>query len=898
MTTASMEYPLENGYINNWLVAGPQFVNIADTFGTIPAHSESDLRKRISNQRVKKEIDFTDMPVYGSKIKTGLGNLKWDYLRCYVDHFVDVSATYQGLVYVRTWAYSQIKSPLKQQVNMVLTTFGPVDVWVNNKHSYHGRSFGLLDPLCVNIVVQLFQGVNEILIRFDQACLGQCPNVMALRLMGFVDNETEKKMVVVIPSREKDPTHHQLLEKVLDTAYLEEVVNTRGVHFNLGWANDLDVTSRYTYYIMDEQERIYVQGTRETDKTQKADVGHTYKLNERPYYVTLGSPGGEFSEIGLRYKRKLPLHVLDTQYTSQPSGTLEGRTRAALEDATKHTGNLYSEIAKMELGHWDEVNTQVILNLTSDPVNRQDNGVKIDNGLNPIVCGHPVSTDILGLIGIVVRYMTSEQSSSLPQKIKQLQQPVLESIRKYLDLEAPTKFIEKIGNDESNQSDPHAEVEQIIILTCKILAGQIFAETYFSDAKLPGKQISEKYGKLALVWMRQKGTTGFNCWNSSLDYESIIAALAHLASLAEDDQVSEMATVLLDKSFFIIATHSFKGTSGSARRMITSITSKSGQLDPISGISRMLWGTGVFNHYIVGTVSLACSHYEFPTLIGDIANDRREEMWSQEQSGNVVNITDNGNNPGVNIVTYRTPDTMLSSAQDYRPGEKGDHEHIWQATLGHDAIVFVNHPGAVSENDAHRAGYWHGNAVLPRVAQWKDTLIALYQLPDNDWMRFSHAYFPISAFDEYEIKNSRVFGKKGNGYIALTAIKGFELVKRAPDGYRELRSYGLRTGWICQTGRSEIDGDFSKFIKIIDDANVQSQGVDSDAPSSGTMEIQFKTHRNDEISFGWQKPLIINGKERPLKGYKQFENPYCTADLLASTLEISFNDYMMRLNFE
>ena len=35
----------------------------------------------------------------------------------------------------------------------------------------------------------------------------------------------------------------------------------------------------------------------------------------------------------------------------------------------------------------------------------------------------------------------------------------------------------------------------------------------------------------------------------------------------------------------------------------------------------------------------------------------------------------------VNITTYRTPDYMLSCAQDYRPGYGGDQQHIWQATL-------------------------------------------------------------------------------------------------------------------------------------------------------------------------------------------------------------------------
>ena len=108
----------------------------------------------------------------------------------------------------------------------------------------------------------------------------------------------------------------------------------------------------------------------------------------------------------------------------------------------------------------------------------------------------------------------------------------------------------------------------------------------------------------------------------------------------------------------------------------------------------------------------------------------------------------------VNKVTYKTPDYMLCSAQDYHPGEKGVQQHIWQATLGPDAVVFVTHPPCLSEENSHRPGFWHGNVVLPRVAQWKDVLIAVHKLPEDDWLGFTHAYFPAWAFDEHVLRDA------------------------------------------------------------------------------------------------------------------------------------------------
>ena len=42
---------------------------------------------------------------------------------------------------------------------------------------------------------------------------------------------------------------------------------------------------------------------------------------------------------------------------------------------------------------------------------------------------------------------------------------------------------------------------------------------------------------------------------------------------------------------------------------------------------------------------------------------------------------------------YKTPDYLLCSAQDFQPGQRSRGGQSWQATLGADAIVFVNHPG-------------------------------------------------------------------------------------------------------------------------------------------------------------------------------------------------------------
>jgi hypothetical protein len=270
-----------------------------------------------------------------------------------------------------------------------------------------------------------------------------------------------------------------------------------------------------------------------------------------------------------------------------------------------------------------------------------------------------------------------------------------------------------------------------------------------------------------------------------------------------------------------------------------------------------------------------------PLVVPDIAVNLAAEMWDREQ------------HVGVNKVTYRTPDYMLSSAQDYRPGDKGRQEHIWQATMGPDACVFVTHPSNSSEADVHQPNFWRGNAVLPRVAQWKDVLVAVHNLLENDWMGFTHAHFPVYAFDEHRVRDGAnghpwAFARKGRAYLALTAAQGVELVRSGPGAYRELRSYGRANVWLCLMGRPDTDGSFLDFQKKVRALDIEFEGL----------AVRCMTHRGETLSFGWEEPLLVNGGEQALSGFKHYENPYCVAELPASQIEIRTDNYLMKLSFD
>jgi hypothetical protein len=301
-----------------------------------------------------------------------------------------------------------------------------------------------------------------------------------------------------------------------------------------------------------------------------------------------------------------------------------------------------------------------------------------------------------------------------------------------------------------------------------------------------------------------------------------------------------------------------------------------------------MWGMGVFNDRIMGSVSLACADgYQMPEIIAAIALDQPEALWNRERhAGQMEEAVDCASGPWeVNKVTYKTPDYMLSSVQDYAPGTAGYQQHIWQATMGPDAVVFVTHPGCSAGDNSHRPNFWHGNRVLPRVAQWKDVLVAVHRLPEDDWMGFTHAYFPMAAFDETAVENGWAFARKGNGYLALSAGRGLELIKAGRTAYRELRSYGLENVWLCQMGRAALDGTFADFRAKVLARHVRFDGS----------HVQFATLRGESVEFGWEGALAVDGAAVPLSGYPHYDSPYCVAELPAEEMEIQYQGNVMRL---
>jgi hypothetical protein len=831
-----LEYQLSKGFVHNWLVAGPHATPVPD----LERFQGEDYKLQIAQHYHRRLSEILEPPLEKGTFQIADQALTWEYYCCLDDHFVDVSAFHHTCHYLRTWAYSQVRAPSAGEVTLVLTTNGPADLWINGQHAHRQEHFYHQDPHSVPFQATLREGWNEVLVRFEEVAARECPYEMALQIVDLAQDDVPVRVPTYIEITDIRLAYERLFELVhteKDIALVREQIT-----FHLH--ESVERRLQYAYQLQDWRNRIYLEGESVAEPGASVTFNPVASIEPSRYDVVLRPRAAVYYEQGVRYLRRFPLRLTNILYASSPYGTYETRRQEALRYAVLQGEGLYAEIAKFPLGRWANVDDDVVLDAIERINHRGD-------------CS---DFYLVGLLGLMYRHM---DTSAFPSKLRE---PLKRCV---LDF--------KYWHDEPGADAMCYTTENHAILfhTCEILAGQLFPDAIFSNADQPGSWHREKGERLALEWLHQRGTTGFSEWDSNCYFEEDLLALSHLFDLAQNEAVHELAAVVMDKLFFTMAANSFQGVFGSTHGRTYAPMIKGAQLEATSPISRLMWGMGVWNDHIRGSVALACSDYELPPIIPDIAADPAD-IWHKEH------------HPGVDKVTFRTRDYMLCSAQDYRPGEKGYQQHIWQATLGHDAVVFVTHPPCMSEEGSHRPNFWHGNYILPRVAQWGDVLFAIHNLPTDDWMGFTHAYWPVYAFDKQTVEDRWAFARLDNGYIALTAACPIELVTRGPSAYRELRSYGTQNVWLCHMGRAQTDGSFADFCQAVKALDVSLDGLSA----------ACTTLRGETLSLAWEGPFLVNGQEQPLHGFKHYEGPFCVADLDAEQIDIHYGEYLLRLHFD
>ncbi len=239
-----------------------------------------------------------------------------------------------------------------------------------------------------------------------------------------------------------------------------------------------------------------------------------------------------------------------------------------------------------------------------------------------------------------------------------------------------------------------------------------------------------------------------------------------------------------------------------------------------------------------------------------------------------------------NVETYRTPEYMLSCVNDFRPGSPGYQQHIWQSTLGVDAVVFTTHPGGKHERGT--PNYWAGNAVIPRAVQHENVVICIYNPLSKGGMNLTHAYFPKIAFDETIQKGNWTFGRKGDGFVALYSCNPVTWKEDMNGVLNDLVAEGRKNTWICEMGSRGQYGNFNSFVEKISSSQIECDSI----------RVSYQSPSQGKMKFGWADPFEINGKAIDITGYPRFDNPFSQTDFNSRKIKINYKGKSLTLDEE
>ncbi len=322
----------------------------------------------------------------------------------------------------------------------------------------------------------------------------------------------------------------------------------------------------------------------------------------------------------------------------------------------------------------------------------------------------------------------------------------------------------------------------------------------------------------------------------------------------------------------------------------------------------LMWDSGRLSNRVDAERSLRVldqfNFHRYEVVIKPYAEAVLGTYRALEEMGVVAEGLDRTTLEQVNKITYRTPDYELSTAQDYRKGKAGYQQHIWQATLGPESIVFTLNPSVSTK-------YWVGH--YPKSVQYKNLLIAIYNVPSQTPpgpktivppdaggnampspgpaeelpAGYTEAIFHKAGYDELIEKNGWQFARKGNAYLALRSELPVRWSEKGVLGGEGMIADGRKNVWICQMGRMAVDGPFPAWADRVASAPLTFDGL----------SVRYQAPGIGEAKMSWDDPLTIDGVPVVTSGYSRFDNPYCRAPWGLGRYEIHYRGQSLILDF-
>ncbi len=354
-----------------------------------------------------------------------------------------------------------------------------------------------------------------------------------------------------------------------------------------------------------------------------------------------------------------------------------------------------------------------------------------------------------------------------------------------------------------------SENHALLFHTSQLLAGMLWQDEIFSCSGRTGREQMGVANQRISAWLEKIEKNGYSEFLSG-SYSPLTAAAMLLVIDFADEELSARAVKLLDEMFYAFAHNTFDGIMYAPqgrvyRGVLTPWTAGTQTMIYFATGSGVPCGVGAYGSWLA---PFADTKYKIPDDIEECIH--KTGMYY-------------GRAAGTRIQTYKGEHFMLTSLPiemvngecfgKFVPGAIGYQQHLSYATLGSNCFVYPQHPGGPYDGVAIRPGYWFGNGHFPAQKQWDNVLGQVFLIPDDHPIKFTHLYFPMRCFDEFEQDGSWLFGRKGEGYIAVWCSNELSLYDRdIAQGADWRASYGC-AAYLTVCGDTELNGSFELFKK-------------------------------------------------------------------------------------
>lgn len=885
MTTHFARYRLAyDGTLQHWLACGPVAPPLRGLEAVLPTtgtphghqqrwtmnywayHPEVKLLKR----RVYSEIaPFAWQPSTAPVVdQPAVDGQRWRYAVARDDRMIDFSRFNFVPSLMQGWAYTIVAAEQDVRVPVEIYTIGPVQLWHNESLAHQfDETFSYVAPLTVKTHISLNAGENRIYLHGLMPGWREARLALGMRLLGSPAVEVRLPIGAISPEKwhSADTALNHLNLKQFAVPDLPAMIELDAsapaaaavevtVSLPTGgspWAQfaSADVPQATAHLLIQPGQSARLPLTDEIAKAMARLPGeNALTLTIRP-------------DDGTPIRQTHALWASSNRFSLQPYADYETRRREAVEHlAAMYDFDVFAAMAAVETGRRQQIASSAV-GIACEFLNQRKD------------CADFYALSLLSLLNRFGGHpaLRREDCAAIESAFLSF---------KY--------WIDEPGLDGMCYC---TENHQILFHVTGYLAGQYWPDRTFANSGLTGKQQMARALPRIRSWILRRLQGGFSEWDSNAYLTMDVFSMLALVEFASSPRLREMATTLLHKTFFMISAQSFRGAHGSTHGRCYVEGLKSARAENSSNIQRIAWGMGIFNGETRATGLLSMARrYRLPDVLQKIGADVDRTIVTQVRSSAPFRpeFDMHRGSWDVRTTTHRTSDYMLSAAVDHRPGAMGVQEHLWQATLGPEAVVFTNYPGNNQQHGQARPNFWAGSVRLPRVGMAEKTVICLYRIAPDVGLGFSHAYFPTAYFDEWLIEGQWAFARSGRGVVALWADGNLQLTTGGPHAMQELRSSGLGSAWLCTVGSADEYGDFAAFrSKVI-----------AHQPRYHEDTLRWQSPDGRSLVFGWSGPLLVDERPENWEAFPHYSNVYTHTPLGASVMEIRHGEETLLLDLK